>query len=42
MTGLDGFCVVKISVKIKMKVGKYNGLTLLLDAETYDYMYQVG
>ena len=22
------------------KVGKYNGLTLLLDAETYDYMYQ--
>ena len=24
------------------KVGKYNGLTLLLDAETYDYWYQVG
>ena len=24
------------------KVGKYNGLTLLLDAETFDYMYQVG
>ena len=23
------------------KVGKYNGLTLLLDAETYDYWYQV-
>ena len=23
------------------KVGKYNGLTLLLDAETFDYMYQV-
>ena len=22
------------------QVGKYNGLTLLLDAETYDYMYQ--
>ena len=22
------------------KVGKYNGLPLLLDAETYDYMYQ--
>ena len=24
------------------KVGKSNGLTILLDAETYDYMYQVG
>ena len=23
------------------QVGKYNGLTLLLDAETYDYWYQV-
>ena len=23
-------------------MGKYNGLTLLLDAETYDYWYQVG
>jgi len=23
------------------KVGKYNGLTLLLDAETFDYMYQL-
>ena len=23
------------------KVGKYNGLTMLLDAETFDYMYQV-
>ena len=24
-----------------VKVGKSNGLTILLDAETYDYMYQV-
>ena len=24
------------------KVGKYNGLKLLLDAETFDYWYQVG
>ena len=24
------------------KVGKANGLTLLLDAETFDYMYTVG
>ena len=32
--------VIMISFISPAKVGKYNGLTLLLDAETYDYMYQ--
>ena len=30
------------NIEAGAKVGKYNGLTLLLDAETFDYMYQVG
>ena len=29
-------------IKKGAKVGKANGLTLLLDAETFDYMYTVG
>ena len=32
--------MVKCNIYSYHKVGKYNGLTLLLDAETYDYMYQ--
>ena len=32
--------VGKYNINSFHKVGKYNGLTLLLDAETYDYMYQ--
>ena len=33
------FC--NCTMSLFAQVGKYNGLTLLLDAETYDYWYQV-
>ena len=30
-----------VEIKKGAKVGKSNGLSMLLDAETYDYMFQV-
>ena len=30
-----------LEIKKGAKVGKSNGLSMLLDAETYDYMFQV-